>query len=175
MPIADRPDIPVCGGWRDFQGMGISAASVSYGDRSSFETFTTTNTEEFHEKMKQLRQDRYLVGGFNNFGYDDLLYSANIAPFKSNFDILRTVKSIMGVGVARKGWSFSLDNILRANNMQKTGSGTDALKYFHDGEIEKLLSYCENDTVTLYNLLIRLFNGTFVEPNTLTLIKIRGI
>lgn len=47
---------------------------------------------------------------------------------------------------ASLGFRLSLNNIAKATlKIEKAGSGLDALKYFRDGEIDKLKHYCQHD------------------------------
>lgn len=60
--------------------------------------------------------------------------------------------------IIRSGWRswVKLDELLVANDLgSKSGDGIAAVKWWADGEHEKVLEYCYQDTLGLYNLMMK--------------------
>lgn len=83
-----------------------------------------------------------VIVGFNTDGFDfpvlSSYYSGNVKDWPS-LDLLARIKDSVGHRV-------SLDAVAGETlGTQKSGSGLDALKYYADGELEKLAKYCLQD------------------------------
>ena len=105
-----------------------------------------------------------LVVGFNQLRFDYRVLSAySDANFWSvpSFDMLVAVKAALG-------HRLKLDHIVQATlNARKTGDGTQAIKWFRDGEIERVKEYCMNDTkVTREIFTYGCKNGHLLYPET---------
>ena len=81
--------------------------------------------------------------GFNQLRFDyELLSAYGDADFWSvpGFDLLVAITAILG-------HRLKLDHIVQATlNAKKTGDGTQAIKWFREGEIERVKEYCNNGT-----------------------------
>lgn len=167
----------VCGGWSDFEGMGISIFSITYFrriDKETTETVTETflNLADFKARILELKGKGYKIGGFNTKKFDDKLLKAHGFDFTSDFDILDLVRQAAGVKQFQKGVSYSLDFIAKANGMKKPHSGALAPLLFQQGKIKELTDYVMNDTQMEYNVLMMLIAGTLIDPNTGRRLKI---
>ena len=167
----------VCGGWSDFEGMGISIFSITYFrriDRETTETVTETflNLADFKARILELKGKGYKIGGFNTKKFDDKLLKAHGFDFTSDFDILDLVRQAAGVKQFQKGVSYALDFIAKANGMAKPHSGALAPLLFQQGKIKELTDYVMNDTQMEYNVLMMLIAGTLIDPNTGRRLKI---
>lgn len=83
-----------------------------------------------------------VVIGFNSDGFDLVTlipyYSGDVRAFPS-LDLLSRVKDAYGKRI-------SLDAIAKETmGVQKSGHGLDAIKYYNNGEWDKLASYCMKD------------------------------
>lgn len=178
---ADRlPEITYCSGWGDFKNMGISAASFCHESYFSpdplpcFDSYCWIASdpafpELLAEKLKQLKADGFLIGGFNSRKFDDKLLAAEGIIFTSDFDVLEMVLEAAGMK-GKKYWedgrSYSLDSITKANGLTKTGNGADAPIWWQQGEREKVRDYCRNDAEIEMAVLNLLLSGDLVDPNT---------
>jgi hypothetical protein len=175
---ADRiPGIEYCSGWKDFRNMGISCISfcvmVLQGDRVlETENFCYEwDTEIALNHITFMREDDFLVGGFNSRKFDDQLLTANGIEFTSDFDILEwTIAAANLEGV--KYWemepkrSYSLDAITKANGAVKTGKGDLAPIWWQQGEKQRVIDYCRNDSQIEAEMLRLLMAGKLIDPNT---------
>jgi len=182
---ADRiPGIEYCAGWGDFKNMGISCISfcelVLQGDRAlEHESYCWewNLAYDVSEQIQALREEGYLIGGFNSKKFDDNLLQANGynhengIHFTSDFDILEwTIAAANLEGV--KYWemdpkrSYSLDAITKANGSEKTGKGDLAAIWWQKGSKQKVLDYCKNDAEIEAEVLRLLLGGKLKDPNT---------
>ncbi|HAW49900.1 TPA: helicase [bacterium] len=93
-----------------------------------------------------------LVIGFNLFDFDYKVLGAYTEKDLYKFptiDMLREIKKVLG-------FRISLNNLAKANlDKQKLGSGLDAVRFWKEGNIEKLIEYCIRDvevTKDIYQL-----------------------
>lgn len=127
------------GGWENIAEMGISVAA-SYDSRTG--EFSSFEEPEISGLVEQIL-GAGLVVGFNQLRFDYRVLSAySDADFWSrpNFDMLAAVKATLG-------HRLKLDHITQATlKAKKTGDGTQAVQWFRNGEIERVIEYCMNDT-----------------------------
>ena len=83
-----------------------------------------------------------LVVGFNVLSFDyEVLMAYTTEPLRN----LPTTDMLDHI-YRRLGFRVKLDDLARATlNVQKSGNGLDAIRWWRAGEIEKLYSYCEKD------------------------------
>ena len=164
---ADRiPGIQYCAGWHDFENMGISSIALS--------TELVAHDWDLHsckDHIEGLKEDGWLIGGFNSRKFDDKLLKANGLNFDSDFDILEMV--LMSAGMDDVNYwdmdpkrSYSLNNICNANGLVKTGRGDQAPIWWQQGEVHRTHNYCHNDVVIESAVLDRLLHGGLIDPNT---------
>jgi len=126
------------GGWHKADKMRVSVAVAYYSDTDVYEHYT----EEQVPKMLEAIRDYNLVIGFNISRFD---YKV-LTPYAS-YD-LKTLPTLDMLDVIKKRLSYrvSLDNLGSATlNAPKSADGLQALKWWKEGEIEKIAHYCQQD------------------------------
>ena len=127
------------GGWDKSAEMGIAVATSYDSGTGQYYSFEESNISELVDQILNAG----LVVGFNQLRFDFRVLSAySEADFWSvpSFDMLVAVKATLG-------HRLKLDNIVQATlDAKKTGDGTQAIKWFCDGELERVKEYCMNDT-----------------------------
>ena len=127
------------GGWNNIRGFGMSIA-VTWDGLNGFRTWLESDASELVEELCRANK----VIGFNNIRFDNEVLSAYVSNVLElldlkSFDILADVYSHLGFRV-------SLDNICLATlDKSKSGKAEDAIVWFRQGEIEKVVEYCQKD------------------------------
>lgn len=108
---------------------------------SQTDTFSTYLQEELPRLWPILETTDILIG-FNSDHFDlpllNKYYPGNLGKIKS-LDILKEIQKVAG----RR---MKLDQLAEGTlGINKSGSGLDALKWWKNGEIEKVKSYCLDD------------------------------
>lgn len=128
------------GGWSNIAAFGLSVAVTCWNDSATFQTWLEDDASKLVKELE--RADRII--GFSIIGFDYEVLRAYVPALHTlldnkSFDILADVRS-------RLGFRVSLDSICTATlNKSKSGSGYDALRWFRQGEIEKVVRYCQMD------------------------------
>lgn len=133
------------GGWQNAHHMGLSIAVLYDYDDGRFYFYEEKDVHMLIEKLMRAN----LVIGYNIEDFDLKVLSAyHGKKLKINtFDILKKIKEKAGI---RK----SLQHLASVNlNSEKLSDGIQAVKWFRDGEMEKLKLYCQRDV----ELVIELF------------------
>lgn len=139
------------GGWKNIAAMGISVG-VAHSERTGFRTFTEKN---IHELIAMLIESD-LVVGFNHVRFDYEL----LQPFTSmdlrklpNLDILTEVHKALG-------FRLKLDQLAAETlGTKKSGSGTDAVKWFREGRLDLIEEYCRQDVAITRDLFLHGVNS----------------
>ncbi|MFC2003448.1 hypothetical protein ACFLV4_05850 [Chloroflexota bacterium] len=127
------------GGFSNISAFGMSVA-VTWNDGHGFQTWLEKDATDLVAEL--VRADRVI--GFNNVSFDYEVLSAyvpNVHAFLDvkSFDILADV-------YGRLGFRVSLDNICSATfSKGKSASPEDALRWYRQGEIDKVVFYCQTD------------------------------
>ena len=127
------------GGWSNIPAFGMSVA-VTWSDGHGFQTWLEKDASELVKELE--RADKVI--GFNSVGFDYEVLSAYVPNVHDSldgksFDILADIYRCLGFRV-------SLDNICSATlGKGKIGSGRDAVEWFRQGQIEKVVEYCQRD------------------------------
>lgn len=180
-----------CGGWRDFEGMGISVVGTwrNYDLRyhrercitlprplGKYEAFVNSSNViglslfalyEF-DYLQRLLWGADVVVGFNSIAFDDKLMCANGLEVTTTYDLLCETRIAVGQpphytrGVTTGG--YSLANLAQANGMTKTGTGALAPMLWQDGKKQQVIDYCLNDVKLLHDLYWRKQNGMLRDP-----------
>lgn len=155
------PSLYYCGGWDDFEGMGISVISAyDFVDRM-MKIYMTDNLKE----LQTLFNSRKIIIGFNNDRFDNNLVKAHgieVDPSKS-YDMWKALANTQPDG---KRSGFSLASVLKVNNLPpKGGLGSDAPMLAQTGKWGKLISYCLGDTQLQVYVLKLMCNDLLVNPN----------
>ncbi len=147
------------GGWHRTERMGVSVAVVYDGGEDDFFVYREGEMDKLIGHLKKLD----LVVGFNNKRFDNRVLSAytdfDLASLPT-FDILEEVKN-------RLGYRLSLDRLAEKTlHIKKSGDGLQALKWYKEGRIDKIISYCRKDVeITRDLLLFGLENGYLLFQN----------
>jgi len=135
------------GGWHRANLMRVSVAVLYENDGQRFTSFTEETIDEMIERLFALD----LVVGFNNKRFDNLVLSAytdrDLALLPA-FDILEAVTEQLG-------YRLSLDRLAEKTlQIKKDGDGLQALRWFRQGEMEKLAAYCQKDVEITKDLFL---------------------
>jgi len=127
------------GGWSNIPAFGMSVA-VTWNDGHGFQTWLEKDASELVKELE--RTDKVI--GFNSVGFDYEVLSAYVPNVHDlldgkSFDILADI-------YRRLGFRVSLDNICSATlGKGKSGRPEDAIRWYRQGEIDKVVSYCQMD------------------------------
>ena len=126
------------GGWSNKNLMRLSVAVAQNLVTGEVLTFTEASVAGLIELLH--RAD--LVIGFNQIDFDYAVLSA-YHPFEASrvhsFDILKDI-------TGRIGHRLSLDSLAGTNlGQSKSADGLAAIRWFRDGQIEKIIDYCAKD------------------------------
>ncbi len=126
------------GGRSQLHRLGVSVG-VSYRyDRDEFKTYT----EDTISELVALLQSADLVIGYNIKGFD---YEVLRGYTEANLRALPTL-DLMYELEGRLGFRPKLESVVSATlGTGKTADGLQALKWWREGEIEKIAEYCTED------------------------------
>ena len=135
------------GGWNKASEMKVSAA-VLYDSRSQeFLHFTEDNIFEFLRHLQQVD----LVIGFNILRFDYQVLSAYTRKSLHHLPTLDLLHSIR----SRLGYGLSLDHLAGATlGVHKTGHGMQAIRWWNEKKIDKILEYCQEDVALTLGLYV---------------------
>ncbi|MBU0682561.1 MAG: DEAD/DEAH box helicase [Proteobacteria bacterium] len=135
------------GGWHHAERMGVSVAVVYDGELDDFLVFREGEMVELLDYLCS----RELVVGFNNKRFDNQVLSAygdaklHLLP---TIDLLEEVKS-------RLGYRLSLDRLAaKTLEVAKSADGLQALKWYKEGRIDKIITYCRHDVEITRDLFL---------------------
>jgi DEAD/DEAH box helicase domain-containing protein len=126
------------GGWGNKHLMRVSVAVIYDAMEAKYKTFTEDGVEEVVQSL--LSAD--LIVGFNvkRFDWDVLRAYSDV-----DFSKLRTVDLLEEV-TRTLGHRLSLDHLARVTLEEgKIADGLQAIRWFREGNIEKLTEYCKHD------------------------------
>ena len=127
------------GGFSNIPAFGMAAA-VTWNDGDGFRTWLEKDAAELVKVLE--REDKVI--GFNSVGFDYEVLSAYVPNVHDlldgkSFDILADI-------YRRLGFRVSLDNICSATlGKSKLATAEDAIKWWRQGQIEKVVEYCQMD------------------------------
>ncbi len=147
------------GGWHRADKMEVSVGVVYDSILDGYVTYMEDEIDRLIEHLQSLQ----LVIGFNNKRFDNRVlsfYTKNDLSCLPTLDLLEEVKNQLG-------YRLSLNGIAEHTlGKKKTGDGLQALKWYKEGEIEKICKYCRKDVEITKNLLIfALENHFFLFQN----------
>lgn len=135
------------GGWHKANKMGISMAVVYDGQSDQFHSYEEHEVPQLLEHLFSLE----LVIGFNNKRFDNKVLSGYTDKPLSrlpSFDILEHITNQLG-------YRLSLDRLAEHTlEVQKSGDGLQALRWYKQGEIEKIRTYCQKDVEITRDLFL---------------------
>lgn len=179
------PGIEYCGGWADFEGMGISVIGCCWiqisgnGRVSMIDPMALIGDKYGLAKFAGMVDYADGVVGFNSRQFDDQLMTSNGVPVLTTYDLLQEIR-IAAYGSADyrdcpKGHSYSLGKIAAANGLAKTGDGANAAIQWQQGHHGEVIEYCKNDVAITVNLFRMGLMGTLKDPNTGKVLELAGI
>ncbi len=143
------------GGWHRAERMGVSVAVVYDGELDDFLIFREGEMVELLDYLC----GRDLVVGFNNKRFDNMVLSAygnarlHLLP---TIDLLEEVKG-------RLGYRLSLDRLATMTlGHQKSADGLQALKWYKEGRIDKIITYCRQDVEITRDLFLFALNNNYL-------------
>lgn len=162
-----------CRGWSDFENMGISTIGCVDIDTEEkwFYCDQDIITDVEHYPLSHFSGLKYSeTWGFNSKAFDDKLCAANDIEIKTDFDLLELVR-LAAYGSPQwedmpQGHSYSLDALARANGMTKTGSGSEAPKWWQRKFYIEVIDYCLNDCLVTAQLIKLFEEGKLRDPNS---------
>ncbi len=164
------PGIEYCGGWRDFENMGVSVIGAYDYRTDRYRTFCADNFHEF----ALLAADADAVVDFNGYQFDKpLIEASGVLPerefpdgtieFNRHYDILREIWRAEGHDPDKFNddthGNYGLDACCKANfGTVKTGHGAIAPVDWQRGRVGSVIDYCLNDvrlTKQLFDQILR--------------------
>jgi DEAD/DEAH box helicase domain-containing protein len=135
------------GGWKNIHLMRISVGVLYDSLAKEFFTFTEDQVEMLLPRLEQAD----LIVGFNIKGFDYKVLGAytnkDLTRLKT-FDILEDIYE-------RLGFRLSLDHLAGETLGQgKSADGLQAVAWFAQGEMEKLMEYCRQDVIVTRDLFL---------------------
>lgn len=126
------------GGRSAFDKLGISVLGAYLYRTAEYVMFEESELGNFEE----LLQAKPLLVGFNSRRFDCAVLQPYVRVDLAKLPQLDILEEV----VKAVGHRVKLDSIAQATlGAGKSGSGLDALKYWRNGEIDKLKSYCMDD------------------------------
>ncbi|MGA1846986.1 DEAD/DEAH box helicase [Deferribacter abyssi] len=133
------------GGWKNAHKMGVAILVAYSFEKDKYLVFYENDMAYFENIIKNAKA----IIGFNIINFDFKVLSAylNINLKQSVvLDILYDIKCITGK-------RFSLNNIAKSTlNIQKSADGLQSLKWYKDGNFEKIIEYCKKDVEITYKI-----------------------
>lgn len=133
---------------RDFKGLRMSVGVIFKNKTQEYSSFME---DEVNSLIDELFSSS-LVIGFNLLSFDYKVlkqYTQKDLFLLPTLDILREAQKTLG-------FRISLDNLAKANlKKEKKGSGLDAVKWWKNGDFQRLIEYCRYDveiTKEIYEL-----------------------
>lgn len=135
------------GGWQHVDRLGMSAAVTLDSASGQVCRYVEADAPAL---IAQLHQAPALVGyNIRRFDLEVLRpygLAVDLFPAERIIDLLEHLHQALGFRV-------SLDNVASATlGLHKTASGLEAVRWYRQGEIEKLMDYCEEDVRITWRL-----------------------
>jgi len=126
------------GGRTSVRKLGMSAAVTYNTATNSFHRYTEKRVRALVDELRSAE----LIVGFNVLEFDyEVLRGYGEFPFER----LPTL-DLMEHLARRLGFRVSLDSVATATlRLGKTGDGLQAIRWYRQGQLDKVLSYCQQD------------------------------
>ena len=126
------------GGRANLRRLGMSAAVTYNTTSSSFHRYTEKRVKALVDELRSAE----LVVGFNVVEFD---YQVLRGYGEFPFERLPTL-DLMEHLARRLGFRVSLDSVSTATlRVGKTGDGLQAIRWYRQGQLDKVLDYCQQD------------------------------
>ncbi|MDR3629376.1 MAG: DEAD/DEAH box helicase [Desulfocapsaceae bacterium] len=147
------------GGWQRADKMGISVAVVYDSQLEGYVTYLEHEIDHLVEHLMGLD----LIVGFNNKRFDNQVlagYSTARLDALPTIDLLEEVSNHLG-------YRLSLDKLAEHTlGVNKSADGLQALKWYKEGKIREIVSYCRQDVEMTRDLFLHgLEHGYFLFKN----------
>lgn len=135
-----------CGGWTDYEGLGISVGCAFDYRSNRFRVFMDDNLGEL---VDRLNEEGTVIVAFNHISFDNRLLRGNGYALKpesvlQSYDMV--VQSREGAAVNQFKPGFKLqDHLIACGLPVKTGHGADAPFLYQAGKLGTLIDYCLSD------------------------------
>jgi len=164
-----KENIKYCGGFNDYQNMGIAVIGAFDTEVGRTRVFLKDNFADF----QKLIDSTDCIIGFNNHRFDNRILRANGIDFGvgKSYDILEEIWRGLGLSMnfhpATHG-GLSLDAFAYANfRIRKTGSGATAPIDWQEGRKGAVIDYCLADVEMTRRLVQKiLWQGKLKHPVT---------
>lgn len=135
------------GGWHRADLMGISCVVIYDSERDVFIEFAEDKIEDLIYAIKEFD----LIIGFNILKFD---YSVLSGYSRFDFRMLNTLDMLQEIH-HRLGYRLSLDHLASVTlGRKKTADGLQALKWWKQGKIQKIIDYCKQDVMITRDLYL---------------------
>ncbi|MGD0626553.1 MAG: ribonuclease H-like domain-containing protein, partial [Thermodesulfobacteriota bacterium] len=135
------------GGWHNKHLMRVAAAVIYDSQTDAFSVFQEDRVHELIDTLKTAD----LIVGFNiaDFDYNVLKgYSSFRFANLPTFDILQEIS-------AQLGYRLSLNHLAHKTlNVEKSADGLQSLKWFKEGKIDEVITYCKKDVEITKDLFL---------------------
>jgi len=135
------------GGWHRAEKMGVSVGVVYDSKLDGFITYLEDEIDRLVAHLFELD----MVVGFNNKRFDNRVLSGytnkNLAGIPT-IDLLEEVRNQLGYRLSLNGLA---EHTL---GVEKSADGLQALKWYKQGEIAKIVHYCKKDVEITKNLFL---------------------
>jgi len=135
------------GGWHRASRMGISIAVLYDSREDIYFAYEEYQIGAFLEKLEEFE----LIVGFNNKRFDNKVLSAyggRGIGGRPTLDLLEEVKN-------RLNYRLSLNSLAQSTlGIEKSGDGLQALRWYKEGAIDKIIAYCKKDVEITRDLFL---------------------
>jgi DEAD/DEAH box helicase domain-containing protein len=147
------------GGWHRADRMGVSIAVFYDGRTDTFISFREHEMPQFIARLRKLK----LVVGFNNKRFDNQVLSAYCGHDLHDLPTLDILEEVQ----KQLGYRLSLDHLAEQTlGIKKSANGLMALKWYREGQFDKIIDYCRQDVEITRDLyLFGLRNGYLLFQN----------
>jgi DEAD/DEAH box helicase domain-containing protein len=135
------------GGWKKAHKMGISCVVLYHSGQDRFLEYREQDIPRLEKDLQELE----LIIGFNiiNFDYQVLNGYSPFAFYDlPTLDLLKEIHKVLS-------YRLSLDNLTQATlEAAKTADGLQALRWWKQGKIDKIIDYCRQDVALTRDLYL---------------------